>query len=203
MRLVEKHFNHSGYSLWHLFKDEQRIVVRQILDAAVREITTEFRQILSHHMSIVQVVDKLKIPLPKAFASVAEFVLNTDIREALENPDPDPDKISRAVHDLKRFSLAIDKATLNYVGTRAVTGLMQKVSSGPEDLARIEKASNLMKVLEGLSLDLNLWKAQNLYFSTGKALLEQMREKAKQDPGAARWLTDFGTLGHYLRVSTA
>jgi alpha-amylase/alpha-mannosidase (GH57 family) len=201
VRLVEKHFNHSGYSLWHLFKDEQRIVVRQILDAAVSEITTEFRQILAHHLSIVQVVEKLKIPLPKAFASVAEFVLNTDIREALESSDPDPEKISRAVHDLKRFSLSVDKATLNYVGTRAVTALIQRISVNLHDLSLIEKASDLMKVLDGLALDLNLWKAQNLYFSMGRSILSQMRQRAVQDPEAARWLTEFGTLGHYLRVS--
>jgi hypothetical protein len=79
--------------------------------------------------------------------------------------------------------------------------LIQRISVNLHDLSLIEKASDLMKVLDGLALDLNLWKAQNLYFSMGRSILSQMRQRAVQDPEAARWLTEFGTLGHYLRVS--
>ena len=196
-REIEKHFNHESYSLWHLFRDEQRKVLNQIFDSAINEINNSFRQIFEHHAGILQVTDKLKMPLPKPFASVAEFVLNMNIRESLEQEAVNIQKLKKSVEDIKRFSLSIDKPTISFIISNKINMVMEQISKDPEDLSRFESAVELLKIITALPLDLNLWKAQNIYFSIGK----QMRPKAEQhDELATRWLTGFNSLGGYLKV---
>ncbi|MEJ2066434.1 MAG: DUF3536 domain-containing protein, partial [Deltaproteobacteria bacterium] len=76
IRVMDKHFETHNYSLWHLFRDEQRKVLSQILDATLEEIEVSFRQIYEHHYPVMQVMRGMHIPLPKALATTLEFVLN-------------------------------------------------------------------------------------------------------------------------------
>ena len=78
---------------------------------------------------------------------------------------------------------------------------MKKLYQQPEDLRLFEKIDNAMEVLKPLSLSLDLWKAQNDYFSKGKNFYNTMKEKAeKGDSFAKSWVEYFLKLGYYLNV---
>lgn len=204
VRLMQKHFRHAGYSLWHLFKDEQRKVVHQIFDVALREVDASFARIYADHASIMQAAENLKVPLPKPFASAAEYMLNKQIREALEARDLHLEKLSAAVEDIRKFSLTLDKTTIGFIAGRKITALMEKFAEDLEDISLLERIIHILKIVESLALDLELWKAQNLYFFIGKQRLDLMRQKARAgDEAARRWETLFAALGGYLRVRIA
>ena len=49
--------------------------------------------------------------------------------------------------------------------------------------------------------NLNLWQAQNIYFSIGKDLLNKMEDRVRNgDVSAKEWVNSFQRLGHYLHV---
>ncbi|MCG8430461.1 MAG: DUF3536 domain-containing protein, partial [Candidatus Omnitrophica bacterium] len=203
LRLMEEHFNHGGYSLWHLFKDEQRVVVDKILTSAVAETMAVYRQVFNRHLSVMHVVDKLRIPPPRAFSSLAEFVLNTDIREALEGGERDLEKLRSAVSRIKRFSLQIDGPKISYVVSSVLNGLLADFARDPSSSDLIAEAVDILETVEGLSLHLNLWKAQNIYFSVGKRELAAVRKAAASgDAGAREWEKSFLRLGEHLKIST-
>ncbi|MFH1442302.1 MAG: DUF3536 domain-containing protein [Candidatus Omnitrophota bacterium] len=203
MHLINKHFNHDGYSLWHLFKDEQRQVLNQIFNAAVKEIESSFHQIFEHHYPVMQVVDKIKIPLPESFIFVAEFILNRDIREALESKELNINRIKKQVDDIKRFSLKLDK-NISFVASNKINELMRDFSQNIQDCSLLSDIASLLKIMEILSLDLDLWKAQNMYFSIGKKILETKQlEAEKGDETAKKWVECFSELGGYLKVRIA
>lgn len=203
MRLINKYFNHDGYSLWHLFKDEQRQVLNQIFAAAVKEIESSFNQIFEHHYPVMQVVDKIKIPLPESFIFIAEFILNRDIREALENKELNINRIKKQVDDIKRFSLKLDK-NIGFVAGIKINELMRSFSRNIEDCSLLEDIVSLMKIMELLSLDLDLWKTQNLYFSISKKnFAAKQLEAEHSDEAARRWVKCFNELGGYLKVRVA
>lgn len=202
IHLMDKHFGTHKYSLWHLFKDEQRKVLSQIIESALRNVETLFRQIYEQHYPIMQVMkETTRTPLPKALAVPAEFILNIDLRKLLENEELDLDRLQRLIEEVKKWSFEPDNVILGFVASQRINKLMEKLSQTPEDVPALENIEVILRILSALPLELDMWKAQNVYFSIGKQLYGGMREKAeKGDNNAKEWIKHFNSLGHYLQV---
>ncbi|HUU80713.1 MAG TPA: DUF3536 domain-containing protein, partial [Acidobacteriota bacterium] len=127
IRLMDKHFETHNYSLWHLFRDEQRKVLNQILDSTLKEIEASFRQIYERHYPIMQVMREMQIPLPKAFATATELLISTDLRRELKNEDLNFERIQKLVEETKRWSLELDKKSLGFVASQKINSLMQRL----------------------------------------------------------------------------
>jgi len=81
-----------------------------------------------------------------------------------------------------------------------IVNLYSKISFnfGPTLFEKIER---VMKMLRLLPVKLNIWKAQNTYFTIGKNLHNSMSEKAgKGNEFAERWLDIFHRVGYYIQV---
>lgn len=201
IRRMDKHFGMHNYSLWHLFKDEQRKVFSKILEHTLKEIELYFRQIYEHNYSVMQAMTELHIPLPKALATTVEFITNTDIRSMLANKEPNFSLLNNLIEEVKRWSLELDKTTLSFVASQKINTLMEKLSGAPEDVYLLETLDTLIRILRSMPLELDLWKAQNLHFSIGKSHYSEMRERAeKGDQTAIKWVEHFNGLGDYLHV---
>jgi len=105
VRLMDKHFETHNYSLWHLFRDEQRKVLNKILESTLGEIEASFHQIYERHYSAMQVMREMGIPLPKAFATATELILSTNIRYELQREELDLEEIQKLIEEAKHWSL--------------------------------------------------------------------------------------------------
>jgi hypothetical protein len=202
IRLIDKHFQTHNYSLWHLFKDEQRKVLNQIIEFPLQEIENSFRQIHHHHYPIMQAMNEMRIPLPRSFATPMAFILNIDLCKLLENEELDIDQIQKLIVDIRKWSIEIDQKNLEFVATQRINKLMEKFSQIPNDIQLLENIESILNILDGLFLDLDLGEAQSLCFSIGKQqIYDRMREKSKNgDPTARRWIEHFNNLREYLHV---
>jgi len=201
IRLMDKHFETHNYSLWHLFRDEQRKILNQILDSTLKEIEASFRQIYERHYPVMQVMREMQIPLPKAFATATELLISTDLRRELKNEDLDFERIQKLVEETKRWSLELDKKSLGFVASQKINSLMQTLSQAPDEVSVLETIENVFRILSALALQLDLWEAQNIYFSIGTQRYDEMEKRSDQgDSGAKQWLAHFNKLGAYLNV---
>jgi alpha-amylase/alpha-mannosidase (GH57 family) len=201
IRVMDKHFETHNYSLWHLFRDEQRKVLSQILDATLEEIEVSFRQIYEHHYPVMQVMRGMHIPLPKALATTLEFVLNRELRGLLEDEELDLERLQELVGEVTSWSLEPDKATIGFEATKKIDTLMTTLSEKPEDLSLLETIEAFLRILTALPLELDLWKTQNIYFSLGRQHYPEKRSQAeKGDRAAAHWVEHFVSVGNYLHV---
>ncbi|MCS7312701.1 MAG: hypothetical protein NZ742_07295, partial [Acidobacteria bacterium] len=79
--------------------------------------------------------------------------------------------------------------------------IMAQMVARPEDLSVIEAAHQALGLFRRLSLDLDLWRSQNIYFDLTRRVRPAVRAQADQgDPLARRWLDRFDRLGEALRV---
>jgi hypothetical protein len=201
IRLMDTYFETHNYSLWHLFKDEQRKVLNKILESTLREIEASFRQIYERHYSAMQVMREMRIPVPKAFATATELILSTNIRHELLSKELDLKEIQRLVEESKRWSLELDKQSLGFVASQRVNSLMQRLAGIPEDITLLETIGDVLRVLSTIPLELDLWKAQNIYFSIGTQRHDEMEKGSDQGDGNAKtWLEHFNRLGEHLNV---
>jgi len=201
IRLMDTYFETHNYSLWHLFKDEQRKVVNKILESTLREIEASFRQVYERHYPVMQVMREMRIPLPKAFATATELIIGHDMSRELEREKLDFEEIGRLVEEVKRWSLDLDRKSLGFVVTEKINSLMRELSHEPDRVELLETIENLLVNLSDLSLETDLWMAQNIYFSICKTQYDAVEERASQgDEAAQTWLEHFNGLGEYLKI---
>lgn len=201
IRLIHHHFNTHTYSAWHLFKDEQRKVLDGILEMTYENIAAAYRQIHEDHYGLMNFLTELQIPLPKPLRLASEFVINNGLRNLLRQEDPDLEKLERLIGDARRWGLELDAAMLGYTASSRVELLFKQLHQHPEDTTLLERIETLIKLLTSIPIELNLWKAQNLYFSIGKQVFSKMRDSAEQgQEQAKRWVEQFRKLGYRLRV---
>ena len=201
IRLMDMHFESNIYSIWHLFKDEQRKVLNLILKSRYVEVETSYRKIYESNYAIMNTFHGLHIKLPKPFFVATEYILNADIKEIFKQETLDVDNLEKLINEAEKWSIKIDTTTLSYVASSWLNAIMDKIHQQSENLQLFEKIDKTLEVLKPLCLSLDLWKAQNYYFSIGKDYYNAMKEKAeKGDSFAGSWVEGFLKLGYYLNV---
>ncbi|HVF89815.1 MAG TPA: DUF3536 domain-containing protein [Blastocatellia bacterium] len=204
IRLMDKHFDSHNYSLWHLFKDEQRYVFDRIMGSALEEIEGSFRRIYDHHYPIMQVMRELRIPLPRALATPAEYTINANLRRLLESAEPELEQLQAIVGEIRKWGFAGEKTTIGFIASQKIDEMMERLSRHPEDLGLLKTIEGMLKILKAPALELDLMRAQHLHFQIARRHYISMRETAESgDAAAEEWVERFDDLGTYLQVRSA
>jgi len=78
---------------------------------------------------------------------------------------------------------------------------MDELSSNCEWVRPLEMVESILKSLQPLDLPLDLWKAQNIFFSINQTLYKDMLIKAGTGNEKAKlWCYHFNRLGELLKV---
>lgn len=201
MRLMNISFGENNYSLWHLFKDEQRRILYELLETTWQEIEASFRHIYEHNYTIMQVMRGMNIPLPKVLSAPAEFIINQDLCNVIQDEETNLDRLQALVDETVRLSLPLDEATLVFVSSRKVNSLMYRFKDSPKDVELLKTIKKTIAILLTLTPALDLQATQNTFFSICKNVYPEMKEKSAQGLEIAKeWVEHFTKLSHYLDV---
>ncbi len=201
IRLMDKHFDGNIYSLLHLFKDEQIKILHQILQQTYEGIAAAYRRIFENNYSVMNFFYTLQIKLPGAFASAAEYILNTDLKKVFEDEDLDTEKLTKLIGEAKKWTIKIDTTTIGFVASSWVSLFMEKLNERSGNIQLFNKIDRVMEILKPLSLPMNLWKAQNIYFSMWRNFFVKMnKQQIHEDSVTEQWVEGFRKLGKHLQV---
>jgi len=204
IRLMGKHFGMNNFSIWHLFRDEQRKVIHHILEFNHVGIEASYRKIYEDNNPVMNFLSSINIPIPKPIFLAVEHIINVDMKRAFEREEVDMEKLKRLILESNRWGIHLDKAAIEYDVSLWVTSFMQKITQNPMDPSLFLKITSVLELLESLSLNLNFWKAQNIYFSIKEQQRGKVDEKAKQGDGSSKeWLGAFDDLGRKLRIKVS
>ncbi|MFQ5787732.1 MAG: DUF3536 domain-containing protein, partial [Thermodesulfobacteriota bacterium] len=117
IRSMDKHFSGNIYSIWRLFKDEQRKILDQLFGLTYDDITASYRQIYENNYSIMNTFHGLHIKLPKPFFVATEYILNTDIKEIFKEETLDIENLEKLISEAEKWNIKIDTTTLSYVAS--------------------------------------------------------------------------------------
>jgi alpha-amylase/alpha-mannosidase (GH57 family) len=201
IRCMDKHFKDNIYSIWHLFKDEQRKILDQLSGLTYDEIATSYRQIYKNNYAIMNTFHGLHIKLPRPFFVATEYILNEDMKQLFKDSSLDVDSLGKLINEAEKWNIKIDTTTLSYVVSLWLNTIMDKIYKQSEDLQLFEMIDKTLEIVKPLSLSLDLWRAQNNYFSLWNNAYSSMKDKAeKGDSFAGNWVENFIKLGYYLNV---
>jgi alpha-amylase/alpha-mannosidase (GH57 family) len=201
IRLMNQYFGTHNYSLWYLFKDEQRRIVTQILQTKMREIAVSFRHIYENNYPLMQAMKEMRMPLPRELSTPAEFVITGDFVEELEKDDLDIGRLQSLADEIKKWSFHQGKTTLSFVASQKINSLMKNFYEMPEELPRLEKMEAVVRILQGTVPEINVWQAQNMCFSLRKQHYAKMKDAANKGfRDARKWIAEFNKIAEYLEV---
>jgi len=201
VRIMNLSFSGNSYSLWHLFKDQQRRILYELLRTTWLEIEASFRHIYEHNYTIMQIMRGMNIPLPKALSAPAEFILNHDLCQVIKDEAVDIKQLKKLVDEATRLSLKLDETTLRFEASHRINLLMNELEETPYDMKLLETIEETLRLLLNVISELDLQTAQNIFFFIGKEEQPAMSKKAGSgDESAKKWCEGFRKLAEYLGV---
>jgi alpha-amylase/alpha-mannosidase (GH57 family) len=197
IRILDRHFGESTYSLRSIFHDDQRKILNVILKSTLAEAEAVYRQIYETHAPMMRFVSDLRIPLPRAFSIAAEFALNSSLRTAFEDIENlDFVRINTLIAEARAQGVAFDELTLGFALRRTIKRLSEQLLENPDNLDVVKKLEAAAGVARGLPFDVNVWRAQNNYYS----MLQKVYPERVQNPAAREWVEHFIGLGKNLAM---
>ncbi len=206
IQAISRYFGTKNYSLWHLFKYEQQMILERIFANTMSEVETSFRHIYEDHFSLIRMLHENHIPLPKTLGSVAEFVLNCDLNNILNHAEPSIEDLERLAKEIRRWPFKRDKANLDFIASQRVNQMMMRFAAAPEDVVFLERIVQMIRLLFELRIELDMWKAQNIFYALAQSLCRVKREQVEKNgldvetAMAKRWVSAFYALGELLKV---
>jgi len=163
-------FGAHVYTLSHLFKDEQQVVLRRIMQAALDEIDVSFRAVVERHAASMSFLADVGMELPAPLSDAAASVINADICAFLAQGDPLEDRVhvQKRIDQAGKWGVTLDRPELGRLLGARVEALLTASAQDPDDAAPLSAANALLELSQALELTPNLWKAQNRWVSLSK-----------------------------------
>ena len=191
IRVLDRHFAGTSYSLKSLFRDQQRRIVNLILNTTLSEAEASYAQIYDHHAPLMRFLVELRAPLPKVLRLTAEFVLNRALRREFESETFDLERIRTLLETSQREKTNLDGPGLAFVLRRRINAMVETLAADPGDTALLATIDAVVALARSLPFEVDLWKAQNVYYQ-----LRQTEFSQRQDQ--PEWLQPFLSLGERL-----
>ncbi len=201
LRLMNIRYGGKNYSIWHLFKDEQRRIVYELLTDTWEEIERTFRHLYEQNHSIMLLLRKMNMPLPKALAASATYIINHDLGNEIKSSQINTDNLRTLIGEAERLSLELDTETLRFEASAKISQLMKEFADDPEDLNKLTTIERTLEILEKIVQDMDLQSAQNKFFNVSKAKYHEMKVKASsQEEFAKEWIDLFEQVAGHLKL---
>ncbi|MDD3031202.1 MAG: DUF3536 domain-containing protein, partial [Atribacterota bacterium] len=204
IRLMDKYFKTNSYSLWYLFKDEQRKVIQKIVQPDKEEAERTIRKIYTDNYAIMNFLKQLNIPIPHSLSVITQQAINLELNSTFSEINIDLERLKKLVEEIQDWSIKIDKITLAYNIERWVNSALERLQAQHDDIEHIQAITDTLNILENIDVAFYPWKAQNIYFKMKQELIPVYQEKnIEGNKNANIWLGEFKKLGVMLSVGVS
>jgi len=195
LRLIDRYFPGSTFSLKSLFRDERTRVLNQIVDSTLGDAETLYRRVYQDHAPLMCFLAELQFPLPPVLRLTTEFVLASAVRRALADPASGLDIVRSLLDCAHQSGFGLDASSLESALRHRLNVLVDLWMQNPGNPQILEEVESVVALSRAQPFDLNLWKSQNAYYELSQAI-------AGNGHGAsADWLDHFRRLGQWLGIA--
>jgi len=166
VRGLDEYFPGGLSSLGHLFLDERRRVLGDVIRATLERHEETYRKIWEENRKLVHYLREADAPVPEALAIVARHVLEEQITAELQ-PLPEllviPDRVVGIVDEARALGLTLDLMPRRFVMHRAVARALDAIAEVPSR-ERVAQATALIEGARRLGIRYGHWATQNRFF---------------------------------------
>ncbi len=197
IRLIDRFFGGTTYSLTSLFTDEQHRILRVILDQTLSEMEQSLHTIYEDHASLLHFLAAAGMPTPPALALAAGYALNAKLRHALAADEFDGPAVTSLLELAIADRVELDTTQLSYVGGLRMKQAMVRLDETAEHddsvEGALESAIAIATCLRAMPFEVDLWQAQNIW--------NDLLQRGGVDRWTASQRESFRTLGRALHIA--
>jgi alpha-amylase/alpha-mannosidase (GH57 family) len=202
VQALTERFANKTFSLRTLFRDEQRKIVDLILKESLGTAEAAYRGIYENQAPLIRFLNGLGIPIPAAFQSAAEIALNSQLKHAFEQRDPDVEAIQNSLKEAAATNITLDVPGLEYAFRKRLETEAEFFATKPSNLEMAQKLATLLKFASTLPFPVVLWEVQNICYRPLIKTIEELREQAQTENAEAKHLLDaLAQLRENLRIN--
>jgi hypothetical protein len=165
IRLIDRFFGGTTYSLTSLFADEQHRILTNILNQTLEQVESSLIRIYEEHATLLHFLGENNFAAPPALALTSTFAINASLRRVLESDSFDPAEVTRLLRRAELDNVTLDFPLLSFTADkrmkRAMINLEETVES--QNLTILNETLNLAESIQSLPMDINIWQAQNIW----------------------------------------
>jgi alpha-amylase/alpha-mannosidase (GH57 family) len=196
IRLADRHFGGTHYSLRNLFRDQQRKVLDQILKTTRDEIHNTYRLLTDRYAPLTRYLADSQVPALTVLAPAMESVINSELRKQFENGHLDVERVRSLVAEGNANKIHFDTPNLNYAVKGHMDRLTEAWNAKRDDVDILQGLLTASSLIHELPVDVNLWKPQNIYYSIAGETRPEIASRT--DDKSHVWLDKFEALGKEL-----
>ena len=192
IRKLDHHFGAGTYNLWHLFRDEQRRIVQQIMTQTLEEVESTFQDIYQDHAPLLRFLHDIHMPVPRQLAAPVELVLVSRLHALLADSQLHPGELRALTAEVARLDINLDEPLLGLAAGRQLERQLERIARSPQNLALLLTIIETLEVLGELPVQPDLWQAQNLYWAIHHEVVPAQQTE--------EWRAAFRRLGDALEM---
>jgi alpha-amylase/alpha-mannosidase (GH57 family) len=202
VRMMDRHFGESNYTLESLFRDEQRRILKRVLRSSLEDVFSTFSRVYEQHLPIMRFLQHLHAPLPRPYQLTADLLFTTDLRWAFGDDDPDVERIRKLVEDANHWGVELPAGELGYRFAKMLRRYAERWRDAPEQHELLRGLLQGVELARTMPFEVDLWAPQNIFFEVSKSALAKVEEHAQAGSQPARdWLGDFWRLAELLGIA--
>ena len=196
IRLIDRFFGETAYSLTSLFADEQHRILNTILNQTISEMEDSLRKIYEDHASLLHYLTETGMAAPPALASAARFAINASLRRAIEADAFDLEEIQTLLSRAEADQIQLDTQLLGYTaGQRMKRAMVQLERSAPNDHTNGDALATALLISDAIHhmpFEVNIWQAQNIW--------NDLLRRSDTNYWIPEWKQDFKKLGAAMNI---
>jgi alpha-amylase/alpha-mannosidase (GH57 family) len=201
LRLLDQHFIELTYSMRSLFRDEQRRVLDIVLAGTMSDAEALSSRVYETHAPVLRYMGTLDQPLPTPLRSLAEFVLNSMLRQELDRSELDFARIRSVLDEAEDLRIELDRASIELALQRAIERTSERWARDPEQMGPLGRLRTTAELAGSLPIELDLSLVQNRFYQHLERLFARLAAQARDgDAFATEWTEHFVALGRALRI---
>jgi alpha-amylase/alpha-mannosidase (GH57 family) len=202
IRLIDRHFGHSAYSLKSLFRDEQRRIVNEIVDTTREDLENRYRLIAERYTPLIQFLADIRAPFPAGIQTALDFVLHVDLLRQFDSNEIELAQLQDLLQKAQNGRPHVLDSELSHRIKLWMEQMIQRIPGDPLDVAALKMLDGVAALVVPLPLGLNLAKVQNRYWELLHSTVPAMHDRMKSGDGTAeQWLKLFLSLGEHLQFA--
>jgi alpha-amylase/alpha-mannosidase (GH57 family) len=190
------------YSLNHLFKDEQTKIAQLKLNQALNELARSRNSIFFRNLKTITFLSRNKVNLPIQIVSMMSGVFTKKILEVFNSEKINTKILEKYLKKAEKLSVILYVDEIEFTASGKIYQLMNEVLRINHNIDTFKEIYLVLEILDKSYLELDIWKAQNIYFKLTELKLPEYQAKAGQgDKNALEWISIYKKMGTILKIA--
>jgi hypothetical protein len=190
-------FGTDKFSFKHLFKDEKRKILKKIMERSLPPVETVIKDYYDDNYQLMIGIFQSNIAIPEGWKNITQFVINRELSALFTNGNMNVRKLKSLASEYKRWNVQLtDKASLSLAAGERIYKELLKAASEHTSLEKIHSLIDILKALDDIDIDPELWKSQNEYYKLMKGYVSGEWVFASEE-----WKRAFLKIGEQLNMA--